>query len=302
MDKYTYSIIIPQRKSLDTLPRLFASIPNRSDIQIILVDNSDQRIEKGDFETNIDYQLLYSLPERFAGGARNVGIDKAKGEWLIFADADDYFPEKAFDIFDSYVSSEYDLIYFKSNSVYDDTLLPSDRANMFSQIIDDYKNGKISEITARISFAVPWAKMVRKCLVDEHKVRFDEVLAANDVMFSTLTGYYANNFCVDDRIVYTVTVREGSLSRRRDFDVIYSRYKVFLRKNEFLKNHGLSKEQTSVMYYIYKSFPYGMCKVWMMLCDAFRYRQNIFVGFRNWIRTFLLTSREDKRDKKYLKR
>ena len=302
MAQFTYSVIIPQRNSINTLARLISSIPVRDDIQIILVDNSHQEISKSHFDANQDYQLLHSAPNRFAGGARNMGLDYAKGKWLIFADADDFFPEKAFDIFDSYVSSEYDLIYFKSDSVYDDTLLPSDRANMFSQIIDDYKNGQISEITARISFAVPWAKMIRKSLVDEHKVRFDEVLAANDVMFSTLTGYYAKKFCVDDRIVYTVTVREGSLSRRRDFDVIYSRYKVFLRKNEFLKSHGLSKEQTSVMYYIYKSFPYGMGKVWMMLCDAYKYKQNIFVGFRNWIRTFLLTSREDKRDKKYIKR
>lgn len=302
MAKYTYTVIIPQRESLDTLTRLFQSIPNRHDIQILLIDNSNDNIKKEDIKTDRIYELLYSRPENYAGGARNLGLEKAEGEWLIFADADDFFYDGAFEVFDSYALSNYDLVYFKSNSVYDDTLKPSDRSDMFSQIVDDYKSGRISEMTARLSFAVPWAKMVRRKLVEDNNIRFDEVLAANDVMFSALTGFYASNFCTDERIVYTVTVREGSLSRRRDFDVIHSRYKVFLRKNKFLRDHGLGKEQTSVMYYIIKAMPYGLKNVIVMLKESVYYRQNIFIGFRSWLGTYITTKREDRRDKKYIKR
>ena len=86
-----FSLIIPQRNALTTLPRLFNSVPEREDVEIILVDNSPEPITKEQVGIDRNYQLLWSSPTRFAGGARNEGIDHAKGEWLIFSDADDYF-------------------------------------------------------------------------------------------------------------------------------------------------------------------------------------------------------------------
>lgn len=300
MNKIDFTIIIPHRNSLDTLKRLFDSIPDNSNTQVILIDNSVSPISYEEVETLKQYTLIHSAPERYAGGARNVGIDAAKGEWLIFADADDFFTAESFAIFNEYKNSPYDLIYFKANSVYDDTLEPSDRGAMFSEIIDQYMSGKISEIQARVTFAVPWAKMVRKSLVENNNIRFDEVIAANDVYFSLLTGFYSKHFAVDSREVYTVTVRKGSLSKRRDFDVIHSRYLVFMRRNKFLKEQGLPELQISVMYYIYLSLSFGLNKTLQMLWEAFKFKQNIFIGRKNWIKTFRTSKNEDNRDKKYI--
>ena len=297
---YNYSIIIPHRKSLDTLSRLLNSIPQRKDIEIIVIDNSDTPIKGSDVKTDRDFKLLYTPPSKYAGGARNTGLSIASGQWLIFADADDFFCGNAFDIFDQYKESNKDLIYFKVNSVYDDTLEPNDRGDMFSGIIDSFKKGKIDVMRAKLAYTVPWGKMIKRNLVVEKKIKFDEVIAANDVYFSTLVAYYSNSFEAVDQEVYTVTIRKGSLSRRRDYPVIYSRYIVFLRRNRFLKEHNLSEYQYSIMYHIYNSRRFGIIAVLKFIFIAIKYKQNIFIGAGNWFKTFAATSKEDKRDNKYI--
>ena len=46
-----FSIIIPQRKSLDSLPRLFKSIPVSDKIEVLLIDNSPEPISGKDVQT-----------------------------------------------------------------------------------------------------------------------------------------------------------------------------------------------------------------------------------------------------------
>ncbi len=298
--KIKYSIIIPQRNSLDTLPRLFNSIPKREDIEIILIDNTPDPISREDVGVDRCYQLLHASPERFAGGARNVGIENANGEWLLFCDADDFFYKGAFDKFDQYAETNYDLVYFKANSVYDDTLEPSNRADLFSNLVDDYLQSKIDEMSCRLYYAVPWGKMVKRSLVEDNHIRFDEVIAANDVYFSTLTGFYAKKFTVSEGIVYTVTVRKGSLTQIRSYNNLKSRYKVFLRRNKFFKEHGLDKMQISVMYHIYNSVRFGIDKTIYFLWEAMKYRQNIFIGAKSWFKTKSEINEKEKKEKKYL--
>ena len=292
----TYSIIIPQRNSLHTLPRLFASIPEREDIEILLVDNTPTPVTKEEIGIDRDYKLLWSAPERHAGGARNVGIDNAQGEWLIFADADDYFTEDAFEVFDANRGSDADVIYFSSEGRYSDTGQYSDRADSYARTVRGYLNGEIPEISIRLGMAVPWAKMVRKSFVAEGDFRYDEVRAANDIFFATKIGYYAHKVEAVDKIVYIATVSRGSLTQRITYDVIHARYEVSLQRNKFLREHNLGQYQCSVMYFLYRSLRFGPKVVLSMLWDAIKMRQNLFVGCGNWLKT-IAKSGEKKADR-----
>lgn len=298
--QYKYSIIVPHRDSINTLPRLIESIPEREDLEIVIIDNSPTNLNKSDVKTSRDFNLIHSDSKRGAGGARNVGIDNSSGKWLVFADSDDFFDKSAFKILDEYADSEYDLIYFGCNSVYDDTLLPSDRHLMFQSIVDNYLSGKENEIKTRLYHVVPWAKMVRRSLIDLHNIRFDEVIAANDMYFSTLTAYYAKSFHADSRSIYVVTTRKGSLANRWNYDILKSRYIVGLRRNQFLKQHGLSKYQVSVMIYLQKALKMSIATFVEFIGLSIKYHQNIFIGIGNWLKTKKKIDKSDKAKSKYI--
>lgn len=295
-----FSIIIPFKDSKETLSRLFSSIPDSGNVEIILVENSDTPLSREEIGINRKYILLNAASNRYAGGARNVGLEAATGKWVVFSDADDYFEKNAFEIFESYVDSDYDLIYFGCNSVYDDTLQPSDRHLMFQGLVDGYLEGTIPEIKARLYQVVPWAKMIRRALIEENNIRFDEVIAANDMYFATQVGYYAKSFYADRRPVYVVTTRRGSLANRWNYNILYSRYAVGLRRNQFLKEHGLSKYQVSVMIYLHKAFEMSPKVFLQFVMIGIKYRQNLFVGFRNWFKTKKKVKAEENRTKDYI--
>lgn len=90
-----YTIIIPHHNIPELLKRCIDSIPNNPEIQIIVVDDNskdgDNYLKKYSF-LNRDNLLFISTKEgRGAGYARNIGLSKARGKWLLFADADDFF-------------------------------------------------------------------------------------------------------------------------------------------------------------------------------------------------------------------
>lgn len=94
-EEIVYSIIIPHKNIPDLLRRCLDSIPQRPDIQIIVVDDNSCS-DKVDFahfpgREREGVEIVYTREGLGAGYARNVGLRHAKGRWLLFADADDYF-------------------------------------------------------------------------------------------------------------------------------------------------------------------------------------------------------------------
>lgn len=299
-DNFSFSVIIPHRDSVKTLKRLFDTIPSNPDIEIVLVDNSDIPITKEDINVNRDYQLCWVDPKRYAGGARNVGIENAHGKWLVFADADDYFTPNAFDDFYKFVNSDVDIVYFGMDGIYIETGERSSRGDIFTQLVKKYLAGDIDEMTLRTSFPSPCSKMVRHELVTKHSIRYDEVCANNDDYFALLAGYYANKITACDSLVYVYVASTGSIMHRRSKEVMQTRFEVILRCNQFKKNHGLGNYQGSVMYLLSESRHYGIKAIWEFLTLLVKYKQNPFIGINNWIKTAKRIRTLEKKDAKYI--
>lgn len=294
-----FSVIIPQRNSVATLPRLFNSIPQSDKIEIILVDNTPEPITKEIIGIDRDYKLLWSHPDRHAGGARNVGLEAASGKWLIFADADDYFTPDAFEIFYSQFNSEAEVLYFGMTGIYPETGEYSSRGEPYTRRVRQFLyEGKETEL--RVHFASPCCKMILRSFVMKNNIRYDEVIASNDMMFSTKVGYYATRIDAVDKPVYVATVSKGSLTKRKTFDVIYCRYIVTLRKNQFLRQHGLKKYQSVVLMFIYDARHSGLKNIMKMLGVAIKYKQNIFIGCRHAINGMQKYRKSEKKDSRFI--
>lgn len=297
---YDFSVIIPHKDSLHFLPKLFSTIPSSDKIQVILVDNSTIPITRADVQTDKFFILLYSLPERGAGGARNEGIKHAQGKWLVFADADDFFTDDAFKVFYANYNSEAELLFFGIEGIYSDTCEQSIRGSSLTKLLRDYLNDKKSEMDIRLGFITPCAKMISRGLLERHNISFDEVVASNDVYFSLLTGYYAIKIEAVDKIVYIATVSRGSLTRRRDYSVIKDRFNVALRYNKFVKEHHLPKYQQSIMIFLYQGSRFGVNILLQFLKLLIDYKQNPFIGYKRWIKTYLSDKKNTKKESKYI--
>ena len=295
-----FSVIIPQRNSVSTLSRLFASIPDRDDIEIIVVDNTPIPITKEEVGIDREYQLLWSAPERHAGGARNVGIENAHGKWLLFADADDYYADGAFDVFFSKVDSDAEIIYTGMGGIYLDTGERSDRGDVYAKLVHEYVEGKRTEEDLRFGFASPCCKMISHDLVDRYNLKYDEIRAGNDAYFSLASGCYAKKIDAVDVISYIATVSRGTLTRRRDYEVTKARLYSKLHCNQFLKAHGYPNMQRSVMNHLYESRRLGI-KVFFEFCGMImRFRQNPFIGWNRWFLSFRRNRKKEQKEAKYI--
>lgn len=295
-----FSIIIPVwRGAIKFLPKLFDTIPNREGIEIIVVDNSKEPVVREEILSDREIVFLHSAPERHAGGSRNDGMAVANGKWLLFADADDFFTPNAFDIYYSKMDTDAEMVYTGMGGIYEDTGEPSDRGDYYAQQVHRYCTGIVSEWSLRLGFNSPCCKMVSHTLVDREGLRYDEVRASNDAYFSLTSGYYAKKIEAVDEITYIATVNRGSLTQRLDYEVTKSRLQVMLRCNLFKKQHGFRKSQGSVMKYLYEGRRFGFVKMMEFVGLLIKYRQNPFVGWKNWSKTLEKVKKTQELDKQY---
>ena len=279
-----FSVIIPHKNTPDLLQRCLNSIPRSSDVQIIVVDDNSG-------ESAVDFDHFPGLNDPFveviltkegkgAGYARNIGLTKAKGKWLLFADADDFFVKNAFDILFAYANASEEIIFFKPTSIYSDTGEPAERANSKILFIDNFlSNKKYSEDFLRYRRSNPWGKMIKKALVDREHILFDETPVSNDVMFSCLTGHYAKSINCVNEVIYTVTMSKGSLTNIKNFNIIKTRYIIDLKRNKFLreinKNHCIKSHLYQLITCIVN---FGLKPFVQLIKLHFDFRDNPFVN------------------------
>ena len=277
------SVIIPFKGEINVIKKLLSSIPESKEIQVIVADNNLHHFKMSDFKDFRQITLIPVEPQRGAGGARNEGLKEAVGEWVIFADADDYFVDGAFDVFLNHINNPSDIIFFKAEGEFVTNGARSDRADYYAGLIEKYTNAISVETELRYRVDVPWGKMIRFSMIKEHSICFDEIVAGNDAYFSLLCGFYANKISTVNKVLYKVTVSEGSLTQRKDYAVVNARLFSRLHCNEFYRKHGLNNYQHSIMYFFLQSSRFGLKETFQAFKMIIKFRQNPFVGFKHWL-------------------
>lgn len=243
-----FSIIIPHYDIPDLLMRCLDSIPVTEDIQVLVVDDNspgaDSYREKYPALSRPFLKFVRTNRGGGAGYARNVGLEYAEGEWLLFADADDFFATGMYELIASHADSEADLVFFRKKGVCSDDVHQESNQDLYlDSILDEYlRTG--DEWPLRTRFIVPWAKMIRRELIIKNNIRFDEVKYANDCFFSVCSGYYARTIEVVDKVLYFKTQRPESLST--DFcakpDELKIRAEVAFRVDQFLLQNNMCRK------------------------------------------------------------
>jgi len=112
------SVIVPCYNSSEWLIKCLDSIPKRDDVEIIVVNDGSTDKTKELLlqykEYSYDKLRIYSYKDnKGVSYARNIGIDNANGEYLLFVDSDDYIYGHIFDkIINKCLDGVNDLVFY----------------------------------------------------------------------------------------------------------------------------------------------------------------------------------------------
>ena len=280
-----YSIIIPHKNSFKSLLRLCDSISVSNDIQIIIIDDySDfdilNAIKNNKFNNNVE--IIFCDISKGAGAARNIGVNLAKGKWLLFADADDYFTDNFNNLLNKYSNSKSDIVYFNTDSR-DDKGMQSYRHFRYSRLVHDFLNDSSKENSLKYYFTPPWAKMIKRDLIIKNNIKFDEVVASNDVMFSIKMAFFAKNIEACKYVLYMITLSRGSVTQIISKAHFNSKFRIALNANKFLCSIGMKKYQQSILYFLGKSYKFGFIYLFNVILSLLRNRSNVFIGMSKFM-------------------
>ena len=237
---FNFTIIIPHKNTPNLLQRCLDSIPIRDDLQIVIIDDDsepsivDFQNFPGKNRSNVD--IFFTKEGKGAGYARNIGLKEAKGKWILFADADDYFTDNLASLFDEYKNNKSDIIFFnaKTDSKY------VNRTEQLNEIIAKAEsNYSEACFLLKFAFGEPWCKIVKRELIENNNILFAETPIHNDTKYSYLVGFFAKSVAIDKRVVYIVSVQEKSTSRQKSKSITYIRVHVFAEKDCFLRKHNI---------------------------------------------------------------
>lgn len=238
-----YTLIIPHYHQLLLLERLMDTIPVRADLQVVVVDDGSPAEFAAQWETLKEKYAMVEflqLPNNRGGGAaRNEGLKAAKGDYVFFADADDYFYTDALNaLLDRYATqTSADMICFNAKAIEDETGSPSSRADRLNWMM--IQSGKEREQLLRFQHSEPWCKLIRREVIIQNGLQFDETHILNDVRFSYLVGYYAERVLVDDSVCYCVCNRQDSVGKKMVAEKKKAYTRVMVQANQFFKQKGL---------------------------------------------------------------
>lgn len=197
-----------------------------TDFELILVNDgsTDSSLEICQSYAHNDYRV--SALNKSQGGvssARNLGLKKAKGEWIAFIDADDW------------IDNDY-LEELLKNSLHTDMVISG-----FQYVLQ--QDGKLENsdvITPSLSsmlsydelfclphlMSTPWCKLFKTSLIREHSLTFDEKMKmGEDTCFVCSYLCHARNVCFTDyagyKYLYGAVAELGVKYKMSTSDFVY---------------------------------------------------------------------------------
>lgn len=215
-----YSVIIPIYNAEKSIKRCLDSLLPQlnSDVEIILVNDGSTdtsgEICKEYAAKNRSFHY-YEQTNSGVSVARNTGIEKATGEYIVFIDSDDYVSKDAFLQIDQVLSEcEYDfiitpLLFTDKTSERKESMIP-----FFSKDMDAIFS-KISDLICRKQINAPIGKVYRREIMNINHICFPEGCSiVEDKVFNIAYALHIQNLRVlDDSFYHYVVTSQDSLSR-----------------------------------------------------------------------------------------
>lgn len=214
------SIIIPVYNSQQTLIPCISNLVHQTlkDIELIFINDcsSDNSLSiLNDCYTQFpDITTIISTPENLGpGGARNLGLDIAKGEYIGFVDSDDLVDTSMFEkLYITAISNKYDIVdcgfYYEQKDI--NTLYTADED---TGVLTPQKR---EHLIAGGGYL--WSKLIRRKLIEKHHLRFREKVILEDMDFLLYLFAVSYNIGNLHEVLYIYKNTNSSASKETDLE------------------------------------------------------------------------------------
>ena len=217
------SIIIPVYNAEKYLKKCIESLINQtlSDIEIIFIDdkstdNSLEIIKHYEFKDE-RIKVVENDINRGQGPARNLGVEIAQSEYIMFLDQDDWYePTACEEAYNQISKNNNDLVIFNFTKIYEKTnrKLLDPRLGRYSEYFSN-KNLKFSFFEN----SECWTKIYRKNFLTENNiVNYSGKSFGEDLYFTTKMILAADTFSILNKSLYNYRVHDNNMSRKPLYD------------------------------------------------------------------------------------
>ncbi len=290
------SVIVPFYNVENYIEKCLETLVHQTleDIEIILVNDGST-----DRSMVVVKKFLEQYPDKITylekenGGlsdARNYAIPYAKGEYIAFLDSDDYVERTMYkDMYELAKKEDSDMVECNFYWEYPDKK---------KEDVGIVYNGK-KEMLEKVR-VVAWNKLIKKEILDEHKITFPKGLRYEDVEFTYKLIPYLEKVSFLKKPCVHYIQREGSISNNQNernkeiFDVLE-------HVIDFYKENDLYEEYKDELEYVYVR--YAFCSSLLRIVkikDEFVQRklldltwEKVNTTFPNWKKNPVLKKKKD---------
>lgn len=223
------SIIIPVYNAEKYLEDMINSIVNNmikeNNIEILFIDDNSTDLSKNiikRYMNKYNFISLYENKENFGASiSRNIGIENAKNDYIMFVDADDILDKEWFDII-NYIEKDDDVIYFNENIDSN-----SSKSQMLKYII-----GYNDE---NICIAGPFSKIFKKSFLLKNNIFFNpDLINGEDMIFNVNCLIKSLNYKIIKKSFYEYRVYVGQSTKSYNSKIIQSDLEFHNQLNNIL--------------------------------------------------------------------
>lgn len=244
------SIVLPVYNMEHYLKTTIDSILSQSfsDFELICIDDgsSDSSMKLlSEYSSRDSRVSAYTQRNAGPGVARNSGLDKATGKYIMMLDADDiYHPDMLELLYNKAVYLNADIVACKSSRFDNETKIKLDSWWMLNeaQIPEEepFSCRNMPDYIFTAFMGWPWDKMFSRAFIEKHGLRYPELSNSEDLYFVFLALAKAERIgVVEKELIDHRDNRKESVSRSRAKDPLAFYTSTCLLKTELQKDPEL---------------------------------------------------------------
>lgn len=278
------SVIVPVYNTEKYLKNCIDSLlkQNFEDYEIIVINDLSPDNAEEIIKSYNDKKIVYikNKTNKGIGYNRNLGIKKAKGEYVCFIDSDDYVKE-------DFISKMYN--YSKENNLdlcvcdyvnVDEEGNKLKEFNLSDFCITNYEEN--NKILCEINLA-PWNKLYKKDMLVKNKIEFSETLKYEDLSFVALSIKNSKKIGKINEQLNYYTIHNNSETTTRDKRVFDIFKQLDIVRNEYKSGKYLDELTVSVLlnYTIQQRYQIDKDTQSKFIDDAFKYLNDNNIDYKH---------------------